>query len=185
MRHVGGFLTCLLLIMGCVKTSAHPGGLDAQGCHTNRRTGDYHCHRSATPPVSIPKSENRLAYERERQRPAVDRLPYPEAVLLTRDGWCHAPSSPQYRTLIDVDFFPSMDACERAGRGRPYTAVGALPMKPVSASNASATPTTAPVKLSRSGICHAPSSQYYARTTNFTAYNSLDECLHAGGRLPR
>jgi len=23
---------------------AHPGGLDAQGCHTNRRTGDYHCH---------------------------------------------------------------------------------------------------------------------------------------------
>ncbi|MFC3077969.1 excalibur calcium-binding domain-containing protein [Phenylobacterium terrae] len=28
--------------------SAHPGGLDAQGCHTNRKTGDRHCHgRSA------------------------------------------------------------------------------------------------------------------------------------------
>jgi hypothetical protein len=25
---------------------AHPGGLNAEGCHTNRRTGDYHCHRS-------------------------------------------------------------------------------------------------------------------------------------------
>jgi hypothetical protein len=24
---------------------AHPGGLNAQGCHTNRKTGDYHCHR--------------------------------------------------------------------------------------------------------------------------------------------
>ena len=25
---------------------AHPGGLNAEGCHTNRKTGDYHCHRS-------------------------------------------------------------------------------------------------------------------------------------------
>lgn len=24
---------------------AHPGGLDAQGCHHNRKTGGYHCHR--------------------------------------------------------------------------------------------------------------------------------------------
>jgi hypothetical protein len=30
---------------------AHPGGLNAEGCHNNRKTGDYHCHRSkaATP----------------------------------------------------------------------------------------------------------------------------------------
>jgi hypothetical protein len=25
---------------------AHPGGLDANGCHTNHKTGEYHCHRS-------------------------------------------------------------------------------------------------------------------------------------------
>ncbi|PVH27238.1 YHYH domain-containing protein [Pararhodobacter oceanensis] len=25
---------------------AHSGGLNAQGCHNNRRTGDYHCHRT-------------------------------------------------------------------------------------------------------------------------------------------
>lgn len=24
---------------------AHGGGLNAQGCHNNRKTGDYHCHR--------------------------------------------------------------------------------------------------------------------------------------------
>lgn len=24
---------------------AHGGGLDANGCHHNRKTGDYHCHR--------------------------------------------------------------------------------------------------------------------------------------------
>ena len=25
--------------------TAHPGGLNAEGCHNNRKTGDYHCHR--------------------------------------------------------------------------------------------------------------------------------------------
>ena len=25
---------------------AHGGGLDASGCHTNHRTGEYHCHRA-------------------------------------------------------------------------------------------------------------------------------------------
>ncbi|QEZ44161.1 YHYH domain-containing protein [Cupriavidus oxalaticus] len=24
---------------------AHGGGLNAEGCHTNRKTGEYHCHR--------------------------------------------------------------------------------------------------------------------------------------------
>lgn len=23
---------------------AHPGGLNSEGCHNNRKTGDYHCH---------------------------------------------------------------------------------------------------------------------------------------------
>ncbi|MDO9338483.1 MAG: excalibur calcium-binding domain-containing protein [Caulobacter sp.] len=25
-------------------TFAHSGGTNAQGCHNNRKTGDYHCH---------------------------------------------------------------------------------------------------------------------------------------------
>ncbi len=24
---------------------AHPGGLNSEGCHTNHKTGEYHCHR--------------------------------------------------------------------------------------------------------------------------------------------
>ena len=24
---------------------AHPGGLNSAGCHTNKKTGEYHCHR--------------------------------------------------------------------------------------------------------------------------------------------
>ncbi|GAP66647.1 nuclease [Mizugakiibacter sediminis] len=25
----------------------HPGGLNAEGCHNNRKTGEYHCHRES------------------------------------------------------------------------------------------------------------------------------------------
>ncbi len=25
---------------------SHGGGLNAEGCHNNRKTGDYHCHRA-------------------------------------------------------------------------------------------------------------------------------------------
>ena len=45
--------------------------------------------------------------------------------------------------------------------------------------------TKEPVKLSKSGICHAPATTYYEQTKNFTAYKTLDECLKAGGRLPK
>ena len=31
---------------------AHPGGLDASGCHTNRKTGDRPCHRGPAAPAS-------------------------------------------------------------------------------------------------------------------------------------
>lgn len=41
------------------------------------------------------------------------------------------------------------------------------------------------VKQSRSGICHDPSSPYYNRTKNFTAYDTLRACLADGGRLPK
>lgn len=43
----------------------------------------------------------------------------------------------------------------------------------------------APVKQSRSGICHDQSSPYYAKTRNYQAYNTLKQCLAAGGRLPK
>ena len=42
-----------------------------------------------------------------------------------------------------------------------------------------------PVKKSSSGICHATDSRHYERTDNFTPYNSLDDCLNSGGRLPK
>jgi hypothetical protein len=45
---------CFAVVALCVSglLEAHGGGLNADGCHTNRKTGDYHCHRA--PSVSSP-----------------------------------------------------------------------------------------------------------------------------------
>ncbi len=42
-----------------------------------------------------------------------------------------------------------------------------------------------PVKMSNSGICHTPGSTYYEQTKNFTPFKTLQECLSAGGRMPK
>ncbi|MGC2853926.1 YHYH domain-containing protein [Novispirillum sp. DQ9] len=35
----------VLFAAGTAPAFAHGGGLDSAGCHTNHKTGDYHCHR--------------------------------------------------------------------------------------------------------------------------------------------
>ena len=40
------------------------------------------------------------------------------------------------------------------------------------------------VKLSTSKICHAPGDSSYDRTKKFTPYDTVQDCLDAGGRLP-
>ena len=42
-----------------------------------------------------------------------------------------------------------------------------------------------PVKMSSSGICHAQGSTYYNQTKKFSAYKTIDDCLKAGGRMPK
>ena len=42
-----------------VAVRAHPGGLDASGCHNNRKTGDYHCHRGGSAPRREPREAPR------------------------------------------------------------------------------------------------------------------------------
>jgi hypothetical protein len=49
----------LLLALFPPLALAHRGGLNADGCHNNRKTGDYHCHgaaKRASPPPSMPAS---------------------------------------------------------------------------------------------------------------------------------
>ena len=43
-------LLAILLLSVLVGTAlGHGGGTNAAGCHTNRKTGDYHCHTPKTP----------------------------------------------------------------------------------------------------------------------------------------
>ncbi|WP_179458876.1 excalibur calcium-binding domain-containing protein [Stenotrophomonas sp. JAI102] len=41
----------LLALILPAETRAHSGGLDKNGCHTNRATGDHHCHRGTPAPL--------------------------------------------------------------------------------------------------------------------------------------
>ncbi|WP_139134853.1 YHYH domain-containing protein [Magnetovibrio blakemorei] len=46
MRYViSMFLSFALFALYTAEVRAHGGGLDSSGCHTNHKTGDYHCHR--------------------------------------------------------------------------------------------------------------------------------------------
>ena len=41
------------------------------------------------------------------------------------------------------------------------------------------------VKKSTSNICHEKGSQYYKQTKKYESFNTIEDCLNSGGRLPR
>lgn len=45
-------LCCIALFAPVNFAAGHSGGLNSEGCHNNRKTGDYHCHRSSTKKVA-------------------------------------------------------------------------------------------------------------------------------------
>lgn len=47
MRRVSCTTILLMSMVLCGAAHAHGGRLNAEGCHNNRKTGDYHCHRAA------------------------------------------------------------------------------------------------------------------------------------------
>ena len=57
----------LLLAFGSLtafEAMAHGGGLNAEGCHNNRKTGDYHCHRA--PRVAAQAPDRLVSQERDQ-----------------------------------------------------------------------------------------------------------------------
>ncbi|HLO63479.1 MAG TPA: YHYH domain-containing protein [Azonexus sp.] len=47
-----------LFMSGIGNVLAHGGGLDANGCHFKRATGEYHCHRGGyVPPMQNPAQQ--------------------------------------------------------------------------------------------------------------------------------
>jgi hypothetical protein len=80
---------------------AHPGGLDANGCHYERSSGKnwqdtYHCHE---------------------QRPASRDGAAP--VRKSRENICHDAESPNYSKMQYFVSYKSMKQCTTSG-GRPY-----------------------------------------------------------------
>ena len=54
-RTLAILLLTILTFFSAAPTYAHPGRMDKNGCHHNRKTGNYHCHRGSiksTPKVT-------------------------------------------------------------------------------------------------------------------------------------
>jgi hypothetical protein len=64
------------------QTMAHGGGLDASGCHHNRKTGDYHCHRAPAMPAQPPSSKAAVGEVHSD-------LPQPQGSNTLREPTCH------------------------------------------------------------------------------------------------
>ncbi len=78
---------------------AHSGGLDANGCHTDHKTGDYHCHKE---PAS-------------GKAPAEAGPP----VKKSSTGICHDRKSQYYASTKNFTAFQTMKACLDSGGRRP------------------------------------------------------------------
>ena len=53
------FLAILIVgLLSSFNAYAHGGGLNKEGCHNNRKTGDYHCHRGSKSSARQPSLPN-------------------------------------------------------------------------------------------------------------------------------
>lgn len=54
-------LVASLLLIAPAAALAHPGGLNSEGCHNDRKNGGYHCHRGSSggPSRSAPPNQAR------------------------------------------------------------------------------------------------------------------------------
>lgn len=48
------FAIIVAITLAAGPAHAHGGGLDANGCHHDRKNGGYHCHRTPAPAVRAP-----------------------------------------------------------------------------------------------------------------------------------
>ena len=67
MKLYGGFLPLILVALSYPSlVQAHSGGTNAEGCHTNSKTGDYHCHGGSAPSRTPQRNNFTPAAPRER-----------------------------------------------------------------------------------------------------------------------
>lgn len=73
-------LISTLLLATPVTTFAHGGGLNSEGCHTNHKTGDYHCHRASS------NQQQRKAVPQQGQEPVCHVGPRGGTYTVTPSG---------------------------------------------------------------------------------------------------
>lgn len=97
-------VTAILLLCTTFAPPAqsHPGGLNAEGCHNNRKTGDYHCHRSGSSSNTPTPPANTLMPARDR---AAGAPAYYANCAAARAAGAAPLSSgdPGYRSALDRD----------------------------------------------------------------------------------
>lgn len=99
-----GLIAAAVLVSWVPEAAAHGGGLNAQGCHNNRKTGDYHCHRApAAAPAPTP-------------RPVAASAPKPTTLAPTR---ARAVDQAPKRTTDEV-YYANCSAARAAGAAPVY-----------------------------------------------------------------
>ncbi len=82
----------LPLALASGAADAHNGKLDANGCHYETATGEYHCHKEVKPNRNVNA-----------------------AVKKSRENVCHDKSSPNYTTIKYFIPYKTMGECVSSG----------------------------------------------------------------------
>lgn len=85
-RNIAGILTFTFLGFTGITAHAHGGGLNAEGCHTNHKTGDYHCHRSPSVAARTKQPTQQAEPSNEGGRPTCYTGPRGGTYTITPSG---------------------------------------------------------------------------------------------------
>lgn len=87
---------------------AHPGSLNKEGCHNDRKNGGYHCHRSASvPKYTAPRSDYQPARLAPSSAAANSATAYNGRVFRNCDEARAAGAAPVHRG--DPGYGPHLD----------------------------------------------------------------------------
>lgn len=68
----------ILMLTWSAAAYGHGGGLDAYGCHHNRKLGGYHCHRGIFAGQFFSSKEEMLQQLRVREKPSPEQQTVPQ-----------------------------------------------------------------------------------------------------------
>ena len=103
-------IAALGLLCFAMGVMAHPGGLNAQGCHNNKKTGEYHCHGGASTSGGGVSAASGLSGAPVSGGPPVKK---------SSSGICHAQGTSYYANTKNFSAFPDLESCISSGGRMP------------------------------------------------------------------